>query len=447
MRNLVWVLAVILLVVGLVAGYFAGKSSVGSQQQVTTTGGTVTTTITKTKTVTQTETKTVSAGGLQGTIKIGALLPLTGDLGSYGKRNAEAVKMAEADFNKFLEEIDANWRLKVIIEDTETSKDKALEKLQILAAQGVKAVVGPMASSEVSNVKNYADSNKIVIVSQSSTAMSLALPDDYIFRLCTPDKVQSRVLAKMIHDDGRKVLITIWRGDPWGDGLASTTKSIFKELGGIVDEGIRYPEDTADFSSFVESLANRVNSYLEQGYTTDDIAILLISFDEVQQIFQTASQYDILGEVKWYGTDGTALNSKIIEDPVAAAFAVKVKFSNTIYSAGFSEKAEMLRERLRAKLGETPDSYAITAYDAVWLIGLTIQFTQEYDGEVIKNMLPKVAEIYYGVTGWAKLDENGDRAQADYEIWEPVVSNGNYEWKLVGIYNSLSDSFNWLEEH
>ena len=36
-------------------------------------------------------------------IKIGALLPLSGDLASFGKANKEAVKLAEEDFNKYLE--------------------------------------------------------------------------------------------------------------------------------------------------------------------------------------------------------------------------------------------------------------------------------------------------------------------------------------------------------
>ena len=70
-------------------------------------------------------------------------------------------------------------------------------------------------------------------------------------------------------------------------------------------------EDTADFSSYIESLANRVNYYLEQGYSINDIAILHIRMARYSRFSKTASRYDVLGKVKWYGTDGAALSSRV----------------------------------------------------------------------------------------------------------------------------------------
>ena len=41
--------------------------------------------------------------------------------------------------------------------------------------------------------------------------------------------------------------------------------------------------------------------------------------------------HPILSKVKWYGSDGTALNEKLIRNHESALFAVNTSFSNPIY--------------------------------------------------------------------------------------------------------------------
>ena len=132
---------------------------------------------------------------LTGEIPIGATLALTGDLASYGTRERVAIGMAQDDINAYLKAAGANFTIKVLVEDTETKPDVCLTKLQSLAARGVKAVIGPLSSGEIRNIKGYCDTNHIVIVSMSSTATDLSIPGDYVFRLVTDDNPQGRVLG------------------------------------------------------------------------------------------------------------------------------------------------------------------------------------------------------------------------------------------------------------
>ena len=121
-------------------------------------------------------------------------------------------------------------RIRVVYENTETKPTVALEKLKVLYGQGVKIVVGPMASSEVRQIKTYADENKILVFSPSSTATDLAIPDDYIFRNVPDDTVQGRVIAKLLYELGYKVIVLVWRGDTWGDGLKNEIKKWFLQF-------------------------------------------------------------------------------------------------------------------------------------------------------------------------------------------------------------------------
>jgi len=63
--------------------------------------------------------------GLTGEILIGSLMPLTGDLATYGANSKVAIEFAAEEVNAFLKASGAKWTLKIITEDTETKPDGA----------------------------------------------------------------------------------------------------------------------------------------------------------------------------------------------------------------------------------------------------------------------------------------------------------------------------------
>jgi len=127
----------------------------------------------------------------QTTITIGALLPLTGDLSDYGVRAEAALRLAVEEVNKYLEEKGAWFRLDLRVEDTATQPDVAVSKLNTLIAEGIKFVIGPMTSAEVSKIKSIADSENVLVISPSSTAIELSIPGDNIYRFCPDDAFQA----------------------------------------------------------------------------------------------------------------------------------------------------------------------------------------------------------------------------------------------------------------
>ena len=85
---------------------------------------------------------------------------------------------------------------------------------------GIRIVLGPDSSAEVEAVKAYADENGILLISPSSTAISLAIPGDNVFRFVPDDTQQAETIATLMWEDGIRAVIPIWRGDTWGDDLA-----------------------------------------------------------------------------------------------------------------------------------------------------------------------------------------------------------------------------------
>jgi len=426
-------LIIIALIVGVAIGYVT-PGKVGPAETIT-----ITRTIVTTVTAPATITTPVAAPGLSGDIPIGALLPLTGVLATYGKMCQEAFMMAIEDVNSWLASMGKPWRLKPFVEDTAVDPKQAVDKFMALAGRGIKVVIGPMASSEVKAIKDYANERNILVISQSSTSMELALPNDFVYRFTAPDKYQGIAIAHIMWERGIRYVVPIWRGDTWGDGLLNYTKGEFINIckasgeGCGFDDGVRYAPEAKEFSVEVSRLASIVKDYIAR-YGKDKVGVLAISFEEIVSIFTEAINYPELSQVKWQGSDGTYGTGKLVEDPQLAEFTIKTEFWNTMSAPGESPLRDSFRNRLMSKIGYEPIPYAYFTYDIVWAVALTINNIGVYDGAAIKNAIPSTLRNFIGVSGYIVLDENGDRASTDYTIATVVKENGKYVWKDIGGY-------------
>lgn len=373
--------------------------------------------------------------GLSGEVTIGLILPLTGDLASKGHENWEGSKFGLEQFNKYLEDTGEPWQLNMVSEDSATSPVVALEKLTSLKAKGIDIVVGPETSSNIRNLKGYADSNNMLLFSCCSTAPALSIVGDSIYRLVPNDTFQGIALAKNIENDGIEALVPIWRGDAWGDGLREATAKSFEERGYAVADGVRYNPEAPELSASVSLLSAQVAELAEQ-YDKEKIAVAVFGFGETINLVQTASQHDILDDVRWYGGDSNVKEAGFIEDPIASEFVNKVKFTAAQFSISENEITEKIDAHVLAALGREGYAYINTSHDVVWLLGLSILEAQSTNVDDVKEVLPKVAASYSGALDSVKLNEAGDLSGADYGVWS-IVDNS---WMLTGIYDFETDS-------
>lgn len=376
---------------------------------------------------------------LSGELQIGALLPLTGDLASYGENSRVGVELAEIDVNAYLKATGAPFTIKVLIEDTETKAETADAKLKSLAAKGVKLFVGPQTSSEVRRIKEYADANKLLLISQSSTAPDLKIPGDFIYRFCPADDIQGPIgpaLAKIL---GVTHMIYAWRGDAWGDGLHTVATAEAKKLGITIALEVRYDPLKKEFATEVKSISDKVKELVAKGVPPEKIMIEYVAFGEAVAFVATAADYPELGKVKWFGSDGTAQLAELLADPKASKFAADIKWVNPIFSAVDPETKAKVDKAVKDRLGRIPDAYAYSAYAAVWALTLSLLSSGKYDGEVARGILPTVAKDLLKI----KLDAGGDMPFSDYTLWVVQLVAGKYDWVEIGLYDYETASIAW----
>jgi branched-chain amino acid transport system substrate-binding protein len=133
------------------------------------------------------------------TISVAGLFSLTGNWSSLGKTSTAALKIASDDINYYLSAKNAPFRINVLVADTKLDTTIAKNLFTQAKAAGISLVIGPQSSAELAALKPLIDASQVLVVSQSSTAGSLAVAGDNIFRFCPSDKIEGAAVASTIY--------------------------------------------------------------------------------------------------------------------------------------------------------------------------------------------------------------------------------------------------------
>ena len=368
-------------------------------------------------------------------VEIGALLSLTGNWSSLGVTSQKAIELAVLDVNAYMEQKGTNIRFSGMVFDTKL--DTVLAKLAMadVVRTRTKYVIGPQSSAELAAIKSLADENNVLVVSQGSTASSLAISGDGIFRFCPGDVVEGPALAKTMFAEGKRVVVTLSRDDAGNKGLQTSVGQAFNGLGGQVDAITPYATTVTDYAGLLSTLKTKLQSYININ-GAGKVAVYLASFDECVSLFKQASSDPIFSSVQWYGGDGVVLSPVLTADAQAAAFATATKFIAPNFGLPALPHPDLnaISAAIKSSTGIEPDAYALATYDAVWVIARTVigLSNPSSDFAVIKNLFTLESSKYFGITGPLMLNASGDRSTGSFDYWGIVMEGGSYKWKLIG---------------
>jgi branched-chain amino acid transport system substrate-binding protein len=371
-------------------------------------------------------------------LRVGVLASLTGTWSSLGQNTVAALEIAADKIGAEAHFRGDRSRVRLYVYDTQLDPTLALEDIKKLDRQGVNVIIGPQSSAEVAMIRDYADRHNILVISQGSTASSLSIPGDNIFRMCPDDSREAAAIVALMWHDGIRTVVPLWRNDAGNQGLHDSVQSAFQSLGGAVAPGFRYDTTTTDFSAATAAISSQVAG-ARLGSSASTIGIYLAAFDEVVGVFQSAQADPTLATTAWYGSDGVALSAALVGNSEAAAFATTVGYPNPIFGLqdSLQRKWQPVSNAIQARTGIEPDAYALSAYDALFIVDLA---SREAGGtenfHAFKAAFVHVADTYTGVTGSTALDAAGDRAAANFDFWEVQLQGSTYAWVRVGGYNN-----------
>jgi branched-chain amino acid transport system substrate-binding protein len=371
----------------------------------------------------------------QRVFKIGVLVSLTGSGFSLGRSTVAALQIAEEQIEAEAISQHGGYRFKFFVRDTQLNPSKALEAIKDLDKRGVQIIIGPQTSSEVRMIKPYADAHNILVISQGSTASSLSIAGDNIFRLCPDDRLEAEAIVALMQHDGIQHIVPLWRNDAGNNGLHDSVKAQFEALGSTVASGFRYEPTTTDFTAATSSIASQITNLQNNGAQASTIAVYLAAFDEAVDVFRSAQSNATLSSPRrWYGSDGVALSAALTGEATAAAFAASVDYPNPIFGLSDSLQSEWqpIADEIEARTGIKPDAFALSTYDGLFVIQRALQDVGDLKNfAAFKAAFKSEAAAYRGITGSLALNPADDRANGDFDFW--AVRNG--AWVRIGTYD------------
>ena len=234
-----------------------------------------------------------------GVLKIGTLLPETGNLAFLGPPEIAGVQMAVAEIN---EAGGVNGAPVELVEGDsgDTTTDTAVQTVTRELAEGVDAIIGAASSSVSASVIDQVTGAGVTMISPANTSKQFSDYDDkgLYFRLGPSDILQGQVLAELIAEEGATTLVIMNFDDDYGNGLAEDLTASFEAGGGEVVDTITYDPQAQTFDAEVG-----------QAQEADADAIALIGFDETSRLLVTLVEQGLgPNDIPTYLVDGNIGN-------------------------------------------------------------------------------------------------------------------------------------------
>lgn len=197
----------------------------------------------------------------KGTLTIGVIVPLSGELTALGKGIQNAADLAVAQANEKCTV--KGYKLVLDPQDDEKNPQKAGQAATKLSSDpNVVGVIGTLNSSTSQVVQPILANKKIVQISPANTNPALTRGDNYktaakrpfetYFRVCTTDDAQGPFAANyLVQKAGKKKIAVVADGKTYGEGLANEFTEKAKALGATIVTREKVGEKDTDFSGVI----------------------------------------------------------------------------------------------------------------------------------------------------------------------------------------------------
>lgn len=346
-------------------------------------------------------------------VRIGALLPLSGNSAVYGERLREGVELRM--YVKQQRGRDS-LNVEVVYEDTRMNPEDAVSAFRKLRQEGVQFFIGPYSSSEALAVAPVAKRNDAIILSPGATSPDLSDTGPYFSRIIASDYYDAGVMASFARDSlSAQSAAVVYINNDYGVGVKNAFQDHFPDFGGEVVHTAGFDPGTSDFRTILERLSQK----------SPDL-VLLIGFNEMGFFFRQMGELGLSFQVL---SSGLFENPKIVE--TAGRFANGAYYTMPYFSPDQGRNA--IEETFNRAFSEQhPDqSPAIEhglGYDA---LNVYLAALRRSDGtlEGVKSAITNL-EGFSGAAGSLTFDENGNVVKP-YGI--KTYRDGEFTW-LTKIY-------------
>ncbi|MBI4782584.1 MAG: ABC transporter substrate-binding protein [Oscillatoriophycideae cyanobacterium NC_groundwater_1537_Pr4_S-0.65um_50_18] len=375
---------------------------------------------------------TAAAAG--GALKLGTLLPITGDLAQYGTTMQDSADLLIQTVNACQGAL--GKPVELVSEDDQTSPTAgAAGMTKLVEVDKVAGVIGAAGSAVSMAAVDIAVRNQVVQISPSSTSPDFtarAQKGDFKgfwFRTAPPDTFQGDALAQLAKQQGFQNVAILAINNDYGNGLIQSFVPAFKGQGGaVVNESspTKYAPDATTF-----------DSELSAAFSGEPDAVLLIAYPETGSlVLKAAFEQGLLsGKTKILLSDGMKTDKLAELVGKADGKFIAAGVVGTAPGAGGPAIAQFTTA-YKTQFKRDPNVYDPNTYDAAAVLVLAAEAAKANTGAAVKDKIGEVAnapgEAVSDVCKALELVRQGQ--DIDYQGASGMI-DFNAQGDVVGVYD------------
>jgi branched-chain amino acid transport system substrate-binding protein len=342
------------------------------------------------------------------TIKLGVLLPLTGDLSLYGISVLNGIKLALSFGPSGKKEI------QLVVRDTQGDFVNAARLCrELISNDKVTCILGPLKSEAVAAAVVEAERAGIPLITPTASRKGLASLSDFVFQVSPTAQRKGRTLAEVaVKDEGLRELVLLVPEFLDSESEAANFETRAEGLGAKILITVEYSPEVEDFSLHLRGIKNRLmglsssSSLQEEESFLDEVPVW------VEGIFISADQtgmYDILSRIAKMNIFGTILGTEVCGEKQVVEFARNIDRKMIFVSNGFNLKEATENERFFDLYFEQyrrePDLFSMLGFDCMMLLTSIMERTVSPRG--IRGFLARTSG-FAGISGGISFDPEGE---------------------------------------
>lgn len=327
-------------------------------------------------------------------------------------------KIIEPDINAYAKKLGYNVTFKFICRSADFQVDKHLEIVKDFKSMGIDLVIGGDLSSMAEGSLSYVNENNMVMISPESHLPSLAIANDGLFRMSPSDDLMASRAADAMWSYGIKNVIVLQRNGSWEAGFANAFKPAWLALGGrFAGDPISYDAHEDNYTSYLRLADQQASSAIaENGGVKDRVGVLAL--DDLPIITIDAMSYPNVYNVPWFSGEYhpfIGIRSAELSGPYSYS-SNHTRWIGILVTPPETSRYLNFTSRYEALVKQQVSPFVVNCYDAAWVLARSVLESESTDGLRVRGMLPDVCSWTYGLGGWCRLDENGDRLPPSVQI-------------------------------
>ena len=345
-----------------------------------------------------------------GPIVVGEYASLTGKEANFGQSSHKGTELAVDEINASGGVLGRKLQLKT--EDNQSKPgESATVVRKLINRDGAVAILGEVASGRSLEAAPICQTNKIPMISPSSTNPKVTQVGDYIFRVCFIDPFQGTVMARFARTTlkASKVALLTDVAAPYSMGLADYFKQGFAAAGGTVLSEQKFSSGDKDFKAQLTALkSENPEAIFVPCYYTEAALI-------VRQARELGITVPLFGGDGWEAPELLSIGGKAMEGC----------FYSTHYaSESTSPAVKAFVKKFQDRYKEVPDAMAALGYDSVYVLADAMKRAASAEPSKVREALAATKD-FDGVTGKTIMDKDRNATKPAVIL---AIKNGKFEY-------------------